>query len=100
MGVAIGALGAALVFGLTQCSTFEDKSEQASPANRYGSYLAGRYAAQERDADAAALFFAKALKFDPGNPELLERAIMSEVAQGDLDGAARHAADLLERMPT
>jgi len=99
MGVAIGALAAALVFGLTRCSSFE-VGEGAAPANRYGSYLAGRYAASERDADAAALYFDKALKFDPDNTELLERAIMSEVAQGDLDGATRHANDLLARAPT
>ena len=82
--VAIAALGAGLLFGLTQCSTLEGPGEQtAPPANRYGSYLAGRYAASERDAGSAALFFDKALKFDPANPELLERAIMSEVARGD-----------------
>jgi tetratricopeptide (TPR) repeat protein len=96
---AICALTAGLV-GLTQCSTFEDTPEAKAPANRYGSYLAGRFAANDRDADSAALFFDKALKFDPSNPELLERAIMSEVAQGDLDGAAEHAEALVQNAPT
>ncbi|MEQ1866166.1 MAG: tetratricopeptide repeat protein [Micropepsaceae bacterium] len=94
------ALGASLLFGLTQCSTFEGPGERAGPpANRYGSYLAGRYAASERDAGSAALFFDKALKFDPSNPELLERAIMSEVARGDIDGAAAHAEALTQKVP-
>ncbi len=96
---ATGALSAGLLFGLTQCSTFERPSEQAAPANRYGSYLAGRYAASERDAGSAALFFDKALKFDPSNPELLERAIMSEVARGDIDGASDHAEELIRKAP-
>lgn len=97
---ATGALSASLLFGLTQCSTFEGPgSGQAAPANRYGSYLAGRYAASERDAGSAALFFDKALKFDPSNPELLERAIMSEVARGDIDGASAHAEELIVKAP-
>ncbi len=99
-----GALGAALVVGLTQCSaidTLTERSNERSPApSRYGSYLAGRYAASERDAQAAALFYDKALKFDPGNPELLERAIMSEVTEGDVDGAARHAEELVANVPS
>ena len=100
-GAVVMALGAGLVAGLTQCSTLEPSSGgSAAPANKYGSYLAGRYAASERDASAAALYFDKALKFDPGNPELLERAIMSEVAEGDLDGAADHAEDLVARAPS
>jgi tetratricopeptide (TPR) repeat protein len=97
---AIGALSAGLVFGLTQCSSFQPQAERTAPPNRYGSYLAGRYAANERDANSAASFFDKALKFDPDNPELLERAIMSEVAQGDLDGAAKHAEELIQKLPT
>lgn len=96
---AIGALSTGLLFGLTQCSTLDTSGERSSPTNRYGSYLAGRYAASERDADSAALYFDKALKFDPSNPELLERAIMSEVAQGDLDGASQHAEALVQTAP-
>lgn len=102
--LATGALGAALILGLTQCSSVEQLtgggSERSSPpANRYGAYLAGRYAAKENDAEAAARYYDRALKFDPSNPELLERAVMSEVAEGDLDGAAKHAEELVEGAP-
>jgi tetratricopeptide (TPR) repeat protein len=94
--VAIAALGA-----LTQCAEMDLEESKREPAtNRYGSYLAGRYATSERDASSAALFYEKALKFDPGNLELLERAIMSEVAEGDLDGAVRHAEELIVKAPT
>ncbi len=99
--IAVSALSAALVVGLTQCSSvdLQRSGKPESTANRYGAYLAGRYAASEHDAPSAALFYDKALKFDPDNPELLERAIMSEVAEGDLDGAAKHAEDLISKAP-
>jgi tetratricopeptide (TPR) repeat protein len=99
--VAVTALSAALVVGLTQCSSvgLEPSANREPNANRYGAYLAGRYAASEHDASSAALFYDKALKFDPGNVELLERAIMSEVAEGDLDGAVKHAEDLIGKAP-
>lgn len=98
--LAVGALGAALVVGLVQCSSFEDRGGTSMTSNRYGSYLAGRQAAMDKDAESAALYFDKALKFDPENPELLERALMSEVAEGDLDGAVRHADELAKRVPS
>jgi tetratricopeptide (TPR) repeat protein len=101
-GLVTAALAAALTVGLTQCSAIDqqDDAAQASSSNKYGSYLAGRYAASERDSSAAAHYFDKALKFDPGNAELLERAVMSEVAEGDLDAAADHADDLIKGTPT
>lgn len=97
--LAVGALGAALVVGLVQCSSFDNQAN-TSPPNRYGSYLAGRQAAMDKDASNAAIYFDKALKFDPENPELLERALMSEVAEGDLDGAVQHAEELAKRVPS
>ena len=94
--VAVIALGT-----LVQCvETSVETAEREPPTNHYGSYLAGRYAASERDASSAALYYEKALKFDPGNLELLERAIMSEVAEGDLDGAVAHAEELIGKAPS
>ena len=46
--------------------------------------LAGRYASNERDSSAAALYYDRALKFDPDNPEILERRGDSEVEEGCL----------------
>jgi tetratricopeptide (TPR) repeat protein len=98
--LAICALSAGLIVGLTQCTSVDlQRTEREGTGNRYGAYLAGRFAANDHDASSAALFYDKALKFDPGNPELLERAIMSEVAEGDLDGAAKHAEDLISKAP-
>lgn len=100
-GLVAAGLAAVLIVGLTQCSAIEqERGTQTGESNKYGSYLAGRYAASERDNSAAAHYYDKALKFDPGNPELLERAVMSEVAQGNLDRAADHAENLIKGTPS
>jgi tetratricopeptide (TPR) repeat protein len=96
---AIVALGAGLLFGLTQCSSITDRAGEPTPS-KYGSYLAGRFASNERDVTAAARYYDRALKFDPDNPEILERALISEVAGGDIDGAAAHAVQLAAKAPS
>lgn len=98
-GLVAAALAAGLIVGLTQCSSIE-QTERTPPANQYGSYLAGRFAASERDASAAAHYFDNALRFDPSNAELLERAVMSDVARGDLNAAADHAEALVKGTPS
>ena len=52
-----------------------------------GSYLAARHASVERDAASAATFYRSALRNDPKNNELLDRAFISSVAEGDIDEA-------------
>src|SRR5476651_1577838 len=42
-----------------------------------GSYLAARHASVERDASSAAAFYRSALRTDPKNNELLDRAFIS-----------------------
>src|SRR6185503_2696751 len=97
---AVVALGAGLLFGLTQCSSIQGPVGGEPAANKYGSYLAGRFAANERDASAAARYYDRVLKFDPDNPEILERVLISEVADGDIDGAAAHAEQLAIKAPS
>lgn len=97
---AVVALGAGLLFGLTQCSSIQGPVAGEPTPSKYGSYLAGRFASNERDASAAARYYDRALKFDPDNPEILERALISEVADGDIDGAAEHAAQLTAKAPS
>jgi Flp pilus assembly protein TadD len=96
---AVALLGAGLVFGLTQCSSI-DGGAPPPGASKYGSYLAARFASGERDATSAARYYDRALKFDPDNPEILERTLISEVAGGDLDGAAAHATTLTAKSQT
>ena len=50
-----------------------------------GNYLAARHAGAQRDASAAAAYFRAALRSDPRNGELLERAFLATLAEGEID---------------
>src|ERR1700712_4894417 len=60
-----------------------------------GSYLAARHASVERDATSAAAFYRSALRSDPKNNELLDRAFISSLADGDIDEAVKLADRIL-----
>jgi len=60
-----------------------------------GSYLAARHASVERDATAAAAFYRAALRSDPKNSELLDRAFIASLADGDIDEAVKLADRIL-----
>jgi tetratricopeptide (TPR) repeat protein len=60
-----------------------------------GSYLAARHASVERDASSAATFYRSALRSDPKNNELLDRAFISSLADGDIDEAVKLADRIL-----
>jgi tetratricopeptide (TPR) repeat protein len=66
-------------------------SDRISPS---GNYLAARHASAQRDASAAATYYRAALKADPKNTELLDRAFVSVLAEGDVE----EAADLADRV--
>src|SRR6476659_2964978 len=60
-----------------------------------GSYLAARHASVERDATSAAAFYRSALRTDPKNNELLDRAFISSLADGGIDEAVKLADRIL-----
>ncbi len=60
-----------------------------------GSYLAARHASVDRDAGAAAAFYRSALRSDPKNTELLDRAFISALADGEIDDAVKLADRIL-----
>src|ERR1700753_1864857 len=60
-----------------------------------GSYLAARHASVERDAASAAAFYRSALRTDSKNNELLDRAFISSLADGDIDEAIKLADRIL-----
>jgi tetratricopeptide (TPR) repeat protein len=60
-----------------------------------GAYLAARHAGVERDAASAATFYRSALRTDPKNNELLDRAFISSLADGDIDEAVKLADRIL-----
>jgi tetratricopeptide (TPR) repeat protein len=53
-----------------------------SAAGRFGAFLAGRHAQEDRDYAAAARFFTQALRFDPDSPELLSRTFLMQAYEG------------------
>jgi tetratricopeptide (TPR) repeat protein len=73
---------------------FPSKSDLKS-LTMSGSYLAARHASVERDAASAAAFYRSALRTDPKNNELLDRAFISSLAEGDIDEAVKLADRIL-----
>jgi tetratricopeptide (TPR) repeat protein len=61
-----------------------------------GNYLAARHAGAQRDAAAAAAFFRAALRADPRNGELLERAFLATLAEGDIEESIRLADRIIQ----
>ncbi len=64
-----------------------------------GNFLAAIAADGKRDARAAAHFFREALRADPRNAELLERAFVATVQDGSMSDAFRLAERVLQRDP-
>lgn len=65
-----------------------------NPGNVFGSYLAGRFAGDEQDTRAAADALLGALRAEPDQRELLERAFLASVMDGRAD-----ALRLARRLP-
>jgi len=65
----------------------------------YGNFLAALAADATRDARAAAHFFREALRDDPRNAELQERAFVASVQDGSFNEAFRLAERVVQRDP-
>ncbi len=61
-----------------------------------GNYLAGNYARRLRDYDAAAEFFARALRDDPENEDIVSRTFQLEIARGNFARGAKLAKDVIK----
>lgn len=59
-----------------------------------GAWLASRMASTLGDYREGAFWYARALESDPGNPQLLEGAVVSAIGVGDLKAAADYARRL------
>lgn len=64
-----------------------------------GNYLAAVVAGSERDTIAAATFFREVLRFDPHNKDLIERAFVATLSNGDMQNAFGLAERLIARDP-
>ena len=67
-----------------------------SPA---GNYLAALVAGAGKDTLAAATFFREALRYDPRNPQLIERTFVAALANGNMPDAFVLADRLIQRDP-
>ena len=88
------AAGSALAAFLAAAPTplaAQQTSAQSGAISASGSYLAARHAGQQRDGAAAAAYYRDALKRDPSNGELLDRAFLSSLVDGDVDEAVKFA---------
>ncbi|MCP3971001.1 MAG: tetratricopeptide repeat protein [Rhodobacteraceae bacterium] len=66
----------------------------ALPQGVAGSYLAARHAVLFSDYRAAADYYSRAIMQDPGNPELMEGAVMANLGLGRIDRAVALARRL------
>jgi tetratricopeptide (TPR) repeat protein len=89
--IAGSALAAFLVAAPIQLAAQPVSALEFSGLTASGSYLAARHAGQQRDAAAAAAYYRSALKRDPNNGELLDRAFLSFLVDGDVDEAVKFA---------
>lgn len=105
--VVFASLGLAVLgFGSTAAPASARVLEDLSVATPFevgespaGNYLAAIVAGAERDTMAAATFAREALRFDPRNPELIERAFVASVSNGNITDAFPLAERLLAREP-
>lgn len=66
----------------------------AQNAGLAGAYLAARQAGFDGDYRATAQYFARALRADPGNPEMMERSVLANFSMGKLDQSIAMAKTL------
>jgi tetratricopeptide (TPR) repeat protein len=87
--------GAFALFGLQSALAETPTTQEIVHATATGSYLAARHAGVERDSATASAYYLNVLKADPRNPELLSRAFLSVLTDGDIDEAGRLADRVL-----
>jgi tetratricopeptide (TPR) repeat protein len=87
--------GAFALFGLQSALAETPTTQEIVHATATGSYLAARHAGVERDSATASAYYLNVLKADPRNPELISRAFLSVLTDGDIDEAGRLADRVL-----
>jgi tetratricopeptide (TPR) repeat protein len=85
------ALAAFLVNVPVELSAQAPNAQELSGLTASGSYLAARHAGRQRDAAIEAAYYRAALRRDPKNGELLDRAFLSLVVGGDITEAVKYA---------
>src|SRR5579871_3338303 len=86
---ALGSLAAA------SAATVNELVPDDLPKSLAGSYLAGRSADSAHDIKAAISYFDSALEADPDNSTLIERVLLLQTAEGEIDAANALAERLI-----
>ncbi len=89
-------LGASVVQARESAAVSAPFEVSESPA---GNYLAARVAEAEHDTLAASTFFLETLRSDPHNMDLVERAFVATLANGDAQDSFALAQKVLSRQP-
>ena len=102
----LGPLATALVLSLSFAGSAVQARESAAVSSPFevsespaANYLAARIAEAEHDTLAASTFFRETLRSDPQNIELVQRAFVAALANGDTQDAFTLAQKVLTRDP-
>ncbi|MBI1262628.1 MAG: tetratricopeptide repeat protein [Rhizobiales bacterium] len=95
--VTVSMLAFALA-SLAGCASLQDLAG-GSRETPYGTYLSARFAAANHETEKAADLFAKALRDNPDDPDVLDRGFMLYATAGDLDRAAPLARQIIKVKP-
>ncbi len=82
------SLSALALLTPASAATVTDLVPDNLPASLAGSYLAGRSADNAHDVKTAIGYFGNALEADPDNSGLIERLLLLQASDGDIDAAA------------
>jgi len=85
--------------GLQAAEAASSATEPKGDISLFGSYLAARQASNDRDRAEAARYLREALRLDPENRMLLERAMVYELSSGHYDEAVVLAPRVVEAIP-
>jgi tetratricopeptide (TPR) repeat protein len=88
-------LSALVALAPASAATVTDLVPDNLPKSLAGSYLAARSADSAHDAKAAIGYFESALEADPDNSNLIERLLLLQAADGEIDSAAALAERLV-----
>ena len=89
------AVGASAVAAAVDSASEPLEIGQSQPGN----YLAGLIASSDRDTSSAEVYYREALRVDPRNADLIERAFAAALANGDEQNATALGERLLARDP-
>jgi tetratricopeptide (TPR) repeat protein len=98
---AVFALAAVIALPATLCaqattSSMPPNQQDLARISPAGNYLAARHASTERDAASSSAYYRAALRADPKNPVLLERAFLSLLVDGEIDEAVKLADRIVQ----